>query len=374
MIGASIDEDGLPFFTPPGPVKILIVSDAWKPQVNGVVRTLATVREELVGMGHAVEVVGPDRFLTIPAPSEPQIRLAVFPGRKLRRIVDAFAPDAIHIATEGPLGLAARRLCLRRGWPFTTAFHTRFPEYLKARLGVPERMTWALMRRFHRPSAAVLTATASLREELVARGFANVAAWTRGVDLGLFRPRERGTLNLPRPVFLYVGRVAVEKNIEAFLSLDLPGTKVVVGDGPQRAALERRFPDAHFLGAKFGEELASAYAEADVFVFPSLTDTFGLVIVEALACGTPVAAYPVTGPKDVIDGAPVGVLDNDLGAAALAALGIDRAACRRFAEGFSWRRTAEMLLERLAPIDRRDIERAGIDRTGLGSGGRAATG
>jgi len=374
VIGASIDEDGLPFFTPPGPVKILIVSDAWKPQVNGVVRTLATVREELVGMGHAVEVVGPDRFLTIPAPSEPQIRLAVFPGRKLRRIVDAFAPDAIHIATEGPLGLAARRLCLRRGWPFTTAFHTRFPEYLKARLGVPERMTWALMRRFHRPSAAVLTATASLREELVARGFANVAAWTRGVDLGLFRPRERGTLNLPRPVFLYVGRVAVEKNIEAFLSLDLPGTKVVVGDGPQRAALERRFPDAHFLGAKFGEELASAYAEADVFVFPSLTDTFGLVIVEALACGTPVAAYPVTGPKDVIDGAPVGVLDNDLGAAALAALGIDRAACRRFAEGFSWRRTAEMLLERLAPIDRRDIERAGIDRTGLGSGGRAATG
>jgi len=373
VIGASIDEDGLPFFTPPGPVKILIVSDAWKPQVNGVVRTLATVREELVGMGHAVEVVGPDRFLTIPAPSEPQIRLAVFPGRKLRRIVDAFAPDAIHIATEGPLGLAARRLCLRRGWPFTTAFHTRFPEYLKARLGVPERMTWALMRRFHRPSAAVLTATASLREELVARGFANVAAWTRGVDLGLFRPRERGTLNLPRPVFLYVGRVAVEKNIEAFLSLDLPGTKVVVGDGPQRAALERRFPDAHFLGAKFGEELASAYAEADVFVFPSLTDTFGLVIVEALACGTPVAAYPVTGPKDVIDGAPVGVLDNDLGAAALAALGIDRAACRRFAEGFSWRRTAEMLLERLAPIDRRDIERAGIDRTGLGSGGRAAT-
>jgi len=350
--GASIDEHGLPLFTPPGPVRILIVTDAWTPQVNGVVRTLATVRDELAAMGHHVEVVGPDRFLTIPAPSEPDVRLAVLPGRRLRRIIDAFAPDAIHIATEGPLGLAARRLCLRRGWPFTTAFHTRFPEYLKARLGVPERMTWALMRRFHRPSAAVLTATASLREELVAKGFANVAAWTRGVDLGLFRPRERGLLNLPRPVFLYVGRVAVEKNIEAFLALDLPGSKVVVGDGPQRSALEARFPEAHFLGAKFGEELAAAYAEADVFVFPSLTDTFGLVIVEALACGTPVAAYPVTGPKDVIDSAPVGALDADLRVAALAALGLDREACRRFAEGFSWRRTAEILLERLAPIER----------------------
>jgi glycosyltransferase involved in cell wall biosynthesis len=208
------------------------------------------------------------------------------------------------------------------------------------------------MRRFHRPSAAVLTATASLREELVARGFRNVAAWTRGVDLGLFRPRERGTLNLPRPVFLYVGRVAVEKNLEAFLALDLPGSKVVVGDGPARPALEARFPEAHFLGAKFGEDLAAAYAEADVFVFPSLTDTFGLVIVEALACGTPVAAFPVTGPKDVIDGAPVGALDHDLAAAALAALSLDRDACRRFAEGFSWRRCAEILLERLAPIER----------------------
>lgn len=352
MIGASRDEHGLPFFTPPGPVKILIVSDAWKPQVNGVVRTLATVRDELTAMGHAVEVVGPDRFLTIPAPSEPDVRLAVMPGRTLRRIVDAFAPDAIHISTEGPLGLAARRLCLKRGWPFTTAFHTRFPEYLKARLGVPERMTWALMRRFHRPSAAVLTATASLREELVAKGFANVAAWTRGVDLGLFRPRERGAANLPRPIFLYVGRVAVEKNIEAFLSLDLPGSKVVVGDGPQRASLEKRFPEAHFQGAKFGEELSAAYGEADVFVFPSLTDTFGLVIVEALACGTPVAAYPVTGPKDVIDAAPVGALESDLRAAALAALGLDREACRRYAEGFSWRRSAEILLERLAPIER----------------------
>ncbi len=352
MNGAALDESGLPFFTPPGPVRILIVSDAWMPQVNGVVRTLATVRDELFAMGHTVEVVGPDRFLTMPAPSEPDVRLALLPGRRLRRIVDAFAPDAIHIATEGPLGLAARRLCLRRGWPFTTAFHTRFPEYLKARLGVPERMTWALMRRFHKPSAAVMTATASLRDELAARGFANVAAWTRGVDLGLFRPRARGALNLPRPLFLYVGRVAVEKNIEAFLALDLPGSKVVVGDGPVRAALESRFAEAHFLGAKFGEDLAAAYAEADVFVFPSLTDTFGLVIVEALACGTPVAAFPVTGPKDVIGAAPVGALDADLRAAALAALGLDREACRRFAEGFSWRRSAEILLERLAPIER----------------------
>lgn len=331
-------------------MRILIVTDAWTPQVNGVVRTLATVAAELTAMGHAVEVIGPDRFRTIPAPSEPDVRLALLPGRKLRRLVDEFSPDAIHIATEGPLGLAARRLCLSRGWPFTTAFHTRFPEYLKARLWVPERLTWALMRRFHAPSSAVLTAAASLREELIERGFRNVAAWTRGVDLGLFRPHERSGLNLPRPVFLYVGRVAVEKNIEAFLSLDLPGSKVVVGDGPARPGLERRFPGAHWLGAKFGEELARAYASADVFVFPSLTDTFGLVIVEALACGTPVAAFPVTGPKDVIDGAPVGVLDVDLGRAAMKALGIDRAVCRAFAERFSWRRCAEVLLERLAPI------------------------
>ncbi|MCS6855557.1 MAG: glycosyltransferase family 1 protein [Elioraea sp.] len=332
-------------------MRILIVSDAWTPQVNGVVRTLATVGEELRGMGHTVEVIGPDRFRTIAAPTEPSVRLALFPGRRLRRLVDSFRPDAIHIATEGPLGFAARRLCLARGWPFTTAFHTRFPEYLSARLGIPESLTWRLMRRFHAPSAAVLVATASLRQELTARGFRNVAAWTRGVDLALFRPRaERTGFGLPRPVFLYVGRVAVEKNIEAFLSLDLPGSKVVVGDGPARPALERRFPDAHWLGAKFGEDLARAYAEADVFVFPSRTDTFGLVLIEALACGTPVAAYPVPGPLDVIDGAPVGVLDEDLRRAATAAIAIDRSACRAYAERFSWRRCAEMLLERLAPI------------------------
>ncbi len=327
------------------------MSDAWTPQVNGVVRTLTTVADELRAMGHTVEVIGPDRFRTIPAPTEPSVRLALFPGRRLRRLVDDFRPDAIHIATEGPLGLAARRLCLARGWPFTTAFHTRFPEYLRARLGIPESLTWRLMRRFHAPSAAVLVATPSLHRELATRGFRNVAAWTRGVDLALFRPREDRTgFGLPRPVFLYVGRVAVEKNIEAFLALDLPGSKVVVGDGPARPSLEKRFPAAHWLGAKFGEELARAYAEADVFVFPSRTDTFGLVLIEALACGTPVAAYPVPGPLDVIDGAPVGVLDEDLGRAATAAIALDRAACRAYAEGFSWRRCAEILLERLAPI------------------------
>ncbi len=321
------------------------------PQVNGVVRTLATVADELRAMGNTVDVIGPDRFRTIAAPTEPSVRLALFPGRRLRRLIDDFRPDAIHIATEGPLGYAARRLCLARRWPFTTAFHTRFPEYLRARLGLPESLTWRLIRRFHAPSAAVLVATPSLRQELTARGFCNVTAWTRGVDLNLFRPREeRAGFGLPRPVFLYVGRVAVEKNIEAFLALDLPGSKVVVGDGPARAALEKRFPAAHWLGAKFGEELARAYAEADVFVFPSRTDTFGLVLVEALACGTPVAAYPVPGPLDVIDGAPVGVLDEDLGRAAMAAIALDRAACRAHAEGFSWRRCAEILLERLAPI------------------------
>ncbi len=332
-------------------MRILIVSDAWTPQVNGVVRTLTTVAEELRALGNTVEVIGPDRFRTIPAPTEPSVRLALFPGRRLRRLIDDFRPDAIHIATEGPLGYAARRLCLARRWPFTTSFHTRFPDYLSARLGIPPGLTWRMMRRFHARSAAVLVATPSLQHELTTRGFRNVVIWTRGVDLALFHPRETRTgFGLPRPVFLYVGRVAVEKNIEAFLALDLPGSKVVVGDGPARPALQKRFPSVHWLGAKFGEELARAYAEADVFVFPSRTDTFGLVLVEALACGTPVAAYPVPGPLDVIDGAPVGVLDEDLGRAAMAAMALDRAACRAHAERFSWRRCAEILLERLAPI------------------------
>lgn len=333
-------------------MRILIVSDAWQPQVNGVVRTLATVRDELTAMGHAVEVVGPDRFRTVPCPTYPEIRLALLPGRRLRRLVEAFAPDAIHIATEGPLGMAARRYCIARRLPFTTAYHTRFPEYVAARLLFPAAWTYAILRRFHRRSAGVMVATRSIRAELEARGFANIRDWTRGVDLALFHPGKRRDFGWPRPVFAFVGRVAVEKNIEAFLALDLPGTKLVVGDGPQRDSLQRKYPEAVFAGAYKGEELAARFAAADVFVFPSRTDTFGLVMLEAMASGLPVAAYPVPGPLDVVTDARAGVLHEDLREAALQALALTKEDARAHAETYSWRRTAEMFLENLAPFKR----------------------
>ena len=335
-----------------GPHRILIISDAWLPQVNGVVRTLSTVAGELAAMGHEVEVIGPDRFRTLPCPTYPDIRLSLLPRRRLVRLIESFAPDALHISTEGPLGIAARAWALRRGKPFTTAFHTRFPEYVQARIGLPTRPLYAWLRRFHNSGVGVMVATASLREDLTARGFRHVRAWSRGVDLELFKPEPREQWDLPRPVFLYVGRVAVEKNIGAFLDLDLPGSKVVVGGGPQLASLKRKYPGVHFTGPRHGAPLARAYAGADVFVFPSLTDTFGLVILEALACGTPVAAYPVTGPRDVLaeaDGV-VGALDTDLRAAAMRALDADRAACRAHAERFSWRACAESFVINLAPF------------------------
>ncbi len=317
------------------------------------VRTLATVAGELAGMGHAVEVIGPDRFRTLPLPTYPDIRLAVLPGRRLARLIAAFAPDHLHIATEGSLGWAARAWALRTGAAFTTSFHTKFPEYVQARIGLPPGLSYAVLRRFHGAAAGMMVATASLREALATRGFAHIQPWTRGVDLSLFRPAPREDwAGLPRPVFLFVGRVAVEKNIRAFLDLDLPGSKVVVGDGPQRAELERAYPAVRFTGARFGEALARAYAGADVFVFPSLTDTFGLVLLEALACGTPVAAFPVTGPLDVLGAAPgpIGAVDSDLRRAALAALQGDRAACRGHAERYSWRACAELFLANLVPM------------------------
>jgi glycosyltransferase involved in cell wall biosynthesis len=336
---------------------VLVVSDAWRPQINGVVRTLASVARELRARGDAVAVVGPDRFRTLPLPGYPEIRLALRPRARLEHLVDAFRPEAVHVATEGPLGWAMRALCLRRGWPFTTAFHTRFPDYLALRTGLPPGPAWAALRRFHAAGAGTLVATRSLAEELAARGFANLRPWWRGVDLARFHPlsreeeRSRGEFaGLPRPVFLCVGRLAVEKNLEAFLSLDLPGSKVVVGDGPRRAALERRFPAARFLGWRTGEALARAYAGADAFVFPSRTDTFGLVLLEALACGTPVAAFPVAGPRDVVADPAVGALDEDLRAAALAALGRDRGRCRAFAERFSWAACAAAFRGRLVPL------------------------
>ena len=332
-------------------MKILIVTDAWFPQVNGVVRTLATVRDELAAMGHTVEAISPDRFRSLPCPTYPEIRLAVLPGRRLRRLAAAFGPDAIHIATEGPLGWAARRWCLRRKLPFTTSFHTRFPEYVHARFRAPVGWGYALLRRFHRPSRGVMVATPSLRRELESRGFTAIRRWTRGVDLELFRPRpDRLFADKLGPIALFCGRVAVEKNIGAFLDMVWDGTKVVVGDGPQLAALRRRHPEVVFTGYKTGEDLARHIGSADVFVFPSLTDTFGLVLLEAMAAGVPVAAYPVTGPVDVVTDPRAGVLGDDLAAAARQALTLRREDCRAFAETYSWRACAELFLETLHPL------------------------
>ena len=332
-------------------LRILIVSDAWHPQVNGVVRTLSTVVRLLNEAGHTAAVIGPDQFRTMPCPTYPDIRLAVLPRRKLRRLIDAFRPDALHIATEGPLGMAARALAITRHWRFSTAFHTRFPEYVQARVRFPARISYAWLRRFHNAGEGIMVATASLSEELARRGYRNIRPWSRGVDVDLFKPHPADPFEgLPRPVFCCIGRVAVEKNIRAFLSLDLPGSKVVVGDGPQRPTLEREFPDVRFTGARYGAELSASYAGADVFVFPSVTDTFGLVMLESLACGTPVAAFPVTGPRDLLAEAPVGRVDADLRRAALGALEVDRSLCRPFAEMHSWQACTQLFLGHLVPV------------------------
>jgi len=328
-------------------MKILIVTDAWYPQVNGVVRTLDTVRRELITLGHEVAVISPDGFSTIPCPTYPEIRLALFPRRRVGRAIEAFAPSAIHIATEGPLGWAARAYCRRRGRPFTTSLHTRFPEYVHARFRLPVAWGYSVLRRFHRPAEGVMVATPSMRGVLRARGFDNLKSWSRGVDTALFRPRDKNFLADERPISMFVGRVAVEKNVEAFLSLDLAGTKYVVGDGPLLNTLKARYPEVRFTGYKTGDELARHLAAADVFVFPSRTDTFGLVLLEAMASGVPVAAYPVTGPIDVVDSHKVGVLDDDLGRAARAALDISPEDCREYALGYSWRACAELFLGNL---------------------------
>lgn len=328
-------------------MRLAIVSDAWRPQINGVVRTLERITAELEAAGDTVEVIGPDRFRNIAMPGYAEIRLALLPRANLTRMLEEFGPDALHVATEGPLGLAARAIALRRGWRFTTSFHTRFAEYVSARTGIPPRATWALLRRFHNAGAGTLAATPSLREELTRRGFRRILPWTRGVDLEQFRPGPCDTwAGLPRPIFLYAGRVAVEKNIAAFLDLELPGSKVVVGDGPQRAALQARHPSVHFAGWRQGEALAAAYRAADVMVFPSRTDTFGLVLLEAMASGTPVAAFPVMGPRDVVGAG--GVLDEDLRRACLAALEVPRAQARAEAERFSWPASAQAFREHLA--------------------------
>lgn len=322
-------------------IRLIVVTDAWRPQVNGVVNTLERVVGRLEARGDSVSVLAPERFRTLPCPTYPEIRLALARPRDVAAILDESGDALVHIATEGPLGFLARRHLLARGRGFTTSYHTKFPEYLSARVPVPHSWGYAVVRRFHNAGLGCMVATPSLRDDLAARGFERLFLWSRGVDGALFRPRADADLGYPRPVFLYVGRVAVEKNLQAFLKLDLPGSKVVVGDGPARAALERAHPDAHFAGVKRGEALAAAYAAADVLVFPSLTDTFGNVLLEALASGVPVAAFPVTGPKDVITDPAVGVLDADLRKAALAALDLSREAARAFALRFSWEACAE---------------------------------
>jgi glycosyltransferase involved in cell wall biosynthesis len=342
---------------PQRPMRILIATDAWEPQVNGVVRTLTRVVSELQAIGHTVEVIHPGQFKTFPLPTYAEIKVAIGVYEPVQELFKAFEPEAIHIATEGPIGLAARRICVEWKLPFTTSYHTRFPEYVSARLPLPLAAGYAYMKWFHKPSGRLMVATPTMREELSRHGFRNISNWSRGVDTEVFRPRAEGEpdifAHLPKPVFLYVGRVAVEKNIEAFLALDLPGSKVVVGPGPQLDELKAKYPRVVFTGSKQGEELARHYRCADVFVFPSLTDTFGLVILEAMASGTPVAAYPAPGPIDLIPGSGAGALaltaTEGLREACLQCLDLDRGAVRAFAEKFSWRACAEDFVKNLEP-------------------------
>ncbi|TCM18031.1 glycosyltransferase involved in cell wall biosynthesis [Novosphingobium sp. PhB165] len=341
-------------------MKLTLATDAWLPQVNGVVRSLSATLDELVRRGHQVETLTPEQFLTVPMPGYPSIRLAMAPRFGVRRMLDRTRPDIVHIATEGPIGWAARGWCLARGVPFTSAFHTRFPEYAAVRTGISAERFWPIMQRFHAPSQAVLVSTASLAKELSERGIGHTRRWSRGIDHGQFRPhgpRHPAMTALPGPVLLNVGRVAPEKNLEAFLDADVPGSKVVVGDGPALESLRRRYPHVLFLGALGGEVLASAYRTADCFVFPSLTDTFGLVVIEALACGTPVAAFPVTGPVDILGhhgcgvdeplDRPAGAVDDDLAVAIRKALRIDRADAAALGAQFSWERATDQFLAAL---------------------------
>ncbi|BBF87042.1 probable glycosyltransferase [Aquitalea magnusonii] len=331
-------------------MRILIVTDAWQPQVNGVVRTLTETSRELTAFGHQVEMITPLEFNTLPCPTYPDIRLSILPYHQVAQRIAGLSPHAIHIATEGPLGLAARRYCLRHKLAFTTAYHTRFPEYIAARTRLPLSISYAWMRRFHNAGSATMVPTQSIADDLRARGFSKVVLWSRGVDTQLFTPGTRERLDESQaPRFVYIGRVAVEKNIEAFLKLDLPGSKWVVGDGPLLPRLQREHPDVHFAGVFPQAELARFYRAADVFVFPSLTDTFGLVLLEAMACGTPVAAYPVAGPRDVVGNSGAGVLHEDLRQACLDALKIDRSHVRAVAEGFSWTAAARQFEQHLHP-------------------------
>jgi len=329
---------------------VLIATDAWHPQVNGVVRTLTSLADNVRRFGVNVEFLTPDGFPSFPLPTYQELRCALPSRGEIARRIESMNPDAIHIATEGPIGFMVRRYCTTRGFPFTTSYTTRFPEYISARSWIPENLSYAVLRRFHAAASVTMVSTVSLMNDLAARGFKRLGMWTRGVDTSMFRPDYEVTLDLPRPIFMYAGRVAIEKNIEAFLSLKLPGTKVVVGRGPHLAELRQRYPDVKFLGLLEGEKLAAHLAAADVFVFPSKTDTFGVVQLEALACGVPVAAYPVTGPKDVIGNEPVGVLHDDLRDACIGALQLSRQNCRAFALKRSWEVSAGQFVGHLKSI------------------------
>ncbi len=340
-------------------MRLLLATDAWAPQVNGVVKTLEATISRLRERGAVVMIIHPGLFRSFPMPGYPQIPLAIPRRGRIAGMIDSFAPTHMHIATEGPIGWTMRALCRKRRLHFTTSYHTCFPEYLRERMPAPLRLTYAVMRRFHAPSHAVLVATPSIEARLRARGFRHIVRWSRGVDLSRFRPdvpTPQDMPDLPRPVFLSVGRLAAEKNLEAFLSLDLPGSKLVIGDGPDRAKLMAAFPKAVFLGAREHKDLPGYFAHADVFVFPSLTDTFGLVQIEALACGTPVAAYPVAGPVDIITRQDIGALSNDLAAACLAALRADRASCTAHAQGYSWTTATDQFAGALVELNASPIQ------------------
>ena len=338
-------------------MRILVATDAWRPQVNGVVRTLSALARAARGLGAEIDFLSPEGFWSVPIPSYPQLRLALpSPGAIAARI-EAAQPDAIHIATEGPIGHLTRAYCVRRRRRFTTSYTTRFPEYIAARYPIPPSWSYAVLRWFHAAASVTMVSTPSLYNELRERNFVNLGMWTRGVDTDVFRPDRAIALDLPRPLFVTVGRVAVEKNLDAFLSLDLPGTKLVIGGGPQLDELKQRYPEAVFLGELEHETLAGYLAAADVFVFPSKTDTFGIVQLEALACGLPIGAYPVTGPLDVVGANPIGALNDDLRAACLAALNVSRSACRDFALGYSWENSARQFLEHMNKVANQDARR-----------------
>ena len=353
-------------------MKILIATDAWRPQVNGVVRSLEQTAAAAERLGVEFQFLAPDRFRSVPMPSYPEIRLALPPPGAIERYIDAEAPDFIHIATEGPIGFLTRRTCLRRHRPFTTSYHTRFPEYLAARVPVPLSWSYRWIRNFHNAGVGIMVSTPALERELAGRGFKRLMRWSRGVDPNLFHPRQERIFDLPGPIFLYVGRVAVEKNIEAFLRLDLPGSKVVVGGGPALEMLRVRYPRVFFAGVLSGEDLARAYASCDVFVFPSLTDTFGIVLLEAMASGLPVAAFPVTGPIDVIGGTRAGVLDHDLAQAAMACLALDPVDCRAEALNYSWDACARQFVGNIMQASGAMIGRETINKAHFPSSGETA--